>query len=360
MSDYTADSIVVLTGLEAIRKRPGMYIGNTDDDTGLHNLLWNVLDLTIYEFEKGTATKVDIFLEEDNFVTVQNNGAGIPIDMVEDMFTSLHAGGKFCEPVSSYFCTGMPIPNALSSRLELDIFRDEARHRQVFERGEPISELENLGGTDLTGTKIHFRPDPLIFKQHFKPDIIRERLNDIAALYPGLAINFQDEKIWYPNGFRDYVQDMASGRELLQTSPFYIHEISSEIGVEIAMLWTDSQSMSFWSFVNHGVVYTGVHIDSFWNVFFDTFQSFDSKKCYKGISRGVHREILGAGLCAVLRVTLEAPQFQTSFREGLRNKEANSAIRAIFAPAFKEFLDREVRLRSTLLERYAHNSMLGM
>jgi DNA gyrase subunit B len=262
---YDASQIQVLEGLEAVRKRPGMYIGSTGPK-GLHHLVWEIVDNSIDEALAGYCTEINVTVEKDNSITVTDNGRGIPVDIQEKMgrpaveviMTVLHAGGKFggggYKVSGGLHGVGASVVNALSEELEVYVYRDGKIHYQKYQRGVPCTDLQVIGDTDRTGTTVHFKPDPEIFTEttEFDYETLATRLRELAFLNRGLKITLEDKRVenrkneyCYEGGIQSYVQHLNRTREVLHEEPIYIAGERDGIHVEIALQYNDSYSSIF-------------------------------------------------------------------------------------------------------------------
>ena len=268
MSDsYTVKDIQVLKGLEAVRKRPGMYIGGTGRE-GLHQLVWEILDNSVDEALNGHCAFIDVVLGADGSISVEDQGRGIPVEKhpttrkntVETIFCNLHAGGKFDDDTykvaGGLHGVGAAVVNALSEKLVVEIFRNGFRHVQEFRRGKAVSPLRQMEESNRTGAKVMFLPDSDIFPDRvFSKDLIRERLESKAFLIAGLKIRLTDEAegtveiFLYPEGITDFLQKLVANRPLVDAQPFYYRH-DNDLRLELVMAWTSETSTRILSFVN--------------------------------------------------------------------------------------------------------------
>jgi len=291
-SDYTAESIKVLGGMEAVRKRPAMYIGSTGE-LGLHHLVYEVVDNSVDEALAGFATKIEVTIHLDNSITVIDDGRGIPVDDMEIdgekvsaaqvVMTKLHAGGKF--DTSSYKVSGglhgvgVSCVNALSEELELEIWRDGATWEQTYSKGEPTSKLKKTGVAKVkTGTKVHFLPDRTIFTiTDYNYDTLAQRLRELAFLNKGLLITLTDERstdsktgeakqtqFKYNGGIAEFIKHLNRGKQLLHDKPIYMEDDRSGVHMEIGLQYNDGYSETIFSFANNiNTVDGGTHLSGF-------------------------------------------------------------------------------------------------
>jgi DNA gyrase subunit B len=269
-SNYDSSNIKVLKGLEAVQKRPGMYIGDTDDGSGLHQMIFEVLDNSIDEALAGHCDTIDITVHEDQSVTVVDNGRGIPVDehpgekksAAEVILTVLHAGGKFDD--NSYKVSGglhgvgVSVVNALSETLELTIYKNGSVHTQEYKNSKPVAPLKVDGKTDTTGTKISFKPSKKYFTlTKYNSDLLRRRFKELAFLNSGIKIKYTDEtkslseEYKYDGGIVEYIKELTKKKTLIQDEIVYFKSESKKIYVEIAMLWSTSYQEEILSFTNN-------------------------------------------------------------------------------------------------------------
>src|SRR6202041_1448650 len=265
---YDATSIKVLGGIEAVRKRPAMYIGSTGE-MGLHHLVWEVADNSVDEAMAGYCDEINVVVHDDNSVTVIDNGRGIPVDMhatekkpaAEVVMTVLHAGGKFDSDTykvsGGLHGVGVSVVNALSDKLELEIWRDGEVWEQSYECGKPKTKLKVTGKTRKTGTKITFHPDPAIFENHkYSYDILAQRLRELAFLNKGLKITLTDERsdksaeFRFSGGITEFVKHLNRGKTTLHDSPIYIEGKRGNVEIEIALQYNDSYGQTVFAFAN--------------------------------------------------------------------------------------------------------------
>ncbi|HYH54027.1 MAG TPA: DNA topoisomerase (ATP-hydrolyzing) subunit B [Solirubrobacterales bacterium] len=340
---YGADSIKVLKGLDAVRKRPGMYIGDTDDGSGLHHMVYEVVDNAIDEALAGHATRVEVTLNADGSVTVFDNGRGIPTDIhrgegvsaAEVIMTQLHAGGKFDQ--NSYKVSGglhgvgVSVVNALSERLHLQISRDGHVWSQDYERGKPITELVKGEGTKEHGTQITFLPDLEIFEEiGFDFDTLAERLRETAFLTRGLRIELVDERgatnsvvFQYDGGIEDFVRHLNENKDELHRKVIYFEGSDEEDGeVELAMQWNSSYQESIFSFANNINTHEGgTHLSGFRSALTRTLNAYARNKglLHEKKDENLAGEDVREGLTAVISVKLHDPQFEGQTKTKLGN-----------------------------------------
>jgi DNA gyrase subunit B len=356
-SSYTVDDIQVLKGLEAIRKRPGMYIGDTGAH-GLHQLVWEVLDNCVDEALNGHCDRISVILGADGSVTIEDRGRGIPVEKhpqtgkntVETIFCNLHAGGKFDDDAykvaGGLHGVGASVVNALSEKVVVEVRRDGSRYTQEFSKGKPETRLEKLGNTRGTGTKVAFRPDPEIFSElEFSPDVIRERVETKAFLIAGLKISLRNElsgtieHFEYPEGIKDFLGKLLENRPTIEAQPFHFKH-DNDIRVEVAMSWTSETKGRILSFVNSiPTPGGGTHETGFRNGINRAVKTYMEKRngIPKGI-KGVTAEDIREGLVAVLSVHVNGNlEFQGQTKERL-NSQVAQQVEPLVRNAFETWL----------------------
>ena len=361
-STYTADNIQVLEGRDAVRKRPGMYIGDTDDGTGLHHLVYEVVDNSIDEALAGHADKVEVILHEDGGVTVEDNGRGVPVGMhktegrsaAEVIMTKLHAGGKF--DANSYKVSGglhgvgVSCVNFLSSKLVLSVKRESALHTMSFTQGIADAPLEQKPGTVKgSGTKITFWPDPEIFTlTEFSFDTLSQRLRELSYLNAGVNIRIFDERdgrehdFSFSGGIAEYVNERNRARTTLHPDPIVIHDSREESGtsVEIAMQWTDGSREDIMCFTNNirnrdG----GAHLAGFRGALTRTMNSYaGDTKAGRKEKVDVKGEDIREGLVAIISVKMPDPKFSSQTKDKLVSSEVKGVVESIVNERLREFL----------------------
>ncbi|MCL5287893.1 MAG: DNA gyrase subunit B, partial [Acidobacteria bacterium] len=358
---YDATSIKVLGGLEAVRKRPAMYIGSTGE-MGLHHLVWEVVDNSVDEALAGFCDEIEVIVHEDNSVTVTDNGRGIPVDMhatekkpaAEVVMTVLHAGGKFDS--ESYKVSGglhgvgVSVVNALSDELDLEICREGEVYEQSYECGKPTSKLKTTGKTRRTGTKVTFHPDPKIFdKVNYSFDTLSQRLRELAFLNKGLKIILTDERtdktveFRFTGGIAEFVKHLTKGKTALHDSPIYIEGRKDPVEIEIALQYNDGYTENVFAFANTiNTVDGGTHLSGFRsaltrtiNYYASSFGMLKEQKEEVSITGDDVRE----GLVAVVSVKLPQPQFEGQTK-GKLNSDIKGQVESVVNDQLGTYFDK--------------------
>lgn len=370
MGDYTASDIQVLEGLEAVRRRPGMYIGSTDI-RGLHHLVYEVVDNSIDEALAGACTCVNITIHRDNSVTVEDNGRGIPVDIhpgtglpaLQVVMTILHAGGKFggegYKVASGLHGVGVSAVNALSKWLEVQVKRGGNLYRQRYERGVPVTPVEVIGQATDTGTKTTFMADEAIFKTiDFKFDTLIQRFREMAFLTRGLTIRFTDERegrrmsFYFEGGIASFVRYLNKNRTVLH-EPFHIERQVNGTLVETAVQYTDGFSDSVYSFANNiNTVDGGTHLTGFRAALTRTINNYARKAgLLKDNESNFTADDVREGLTAIVSVKLQDPQFESQTKGKLGNAEVKGHVESVVAEAFSAFLEENPKAAKAIVEK---------
>ncbi|MDZ7660351.1 DNA topoisomerase (ATP-hydrolyzing) subunit B [Fodinibius sp.] len=371
-SDYKAENIQVLEGLEAVRKRPAMYIGDTGQ-RGLHHLINEVVDNSIDEAMEGHCDVMDVTINDDGSVTIADNGRGIPVDehpkiklpAVEVVLTKLHAGGKFDKNTykvsGGLHGVGVSCVNALSSHFYAEIHRDGEIYVMEFEHGATVQPLKVKGKTDKTGTIITFTPDAEIFNQttEFKWDIIAERMRELAFLNPQITINLEDkreedlsETFHYEGGVKDFVKYLDEDRETMMEEPILIEGEVDMVPVELAIQYNGSYSQNVHSYVNNiNTREGGTHISGFRRALTRSLKKYAKDNNLIKSDVSVSGSDFREGMTAVLSVKVPEPQFEGQTKTKLGNSEVQSAVEVIVYEQMNEYLERNPKVAKTILEK---------
>ena len=357
-SDYSADNIKVLEGLEAVRKRPGMYIGDTSE-RGLHHLVYEVVDNSIDEALAGHCDSIEVTIHIDNSVTVVDNGRGIPVDIhptegisaAEVVLTKLHAGGKFDK--ASYKVSGglhgvgVSVVNALSETLEIEIKRDGKVYQQSYKRGDPQENLKEVGKSKERGTRVTFKPDSTIFETtDFSFDILSQRLRELAFLNRGLKITIEDERtqkkheFFYKGGLLSFVEHLNRAKTAIHAKVVHFEGEKDGVGVEIAMQWNDGYSESVFSFANNiNTIEGGTHLIGFRSALTRTINNYAlNSGLLKKDEENLQGEDIREGLTAVVSVKVPEPQFEGQTKTKLGNSEVKGIVEALVNEKFGSYL----------------------
>ncbi len=374
-AEYGADQIQILEGLEAVRKRPGMYIGSTSS-RGLHHLVYEIVDNAVDEALAGYCTEITVAIHEDNSITVTDNGRGIPVGInhkaglpaVEVVFTVLHAGGKFggggYKVSGGLHGVGASVVNALSDWLEVEIFRDGKVYQQRYERGKVMYPLKVLGECDpnVTGTVVTFFPDATIFDEiEFDYDTLKTRLREMAFLTKGLKISLIDERgeekreqtFLYNGGIKEFVTYLNRGKAPLYDDIIFCEGTKDGVYVEVAMQHNDSYSEGCYSFVNNITTPEGgMHLTGFRNALTKTFNDYGRlNKLLKDNDLNLTGDDIREGLTAIISVKLEDPQFEGQTKQKLGNSEARAAVESIVSDQLMIYLEQHPQVGKTIIDK---------
>ena len=374
-TEYGADQIQILEGLEAVRKRPGMYIGSTSG-RGLHHLVYEIVDNAVDEALAGFCTEIQVVINPDNSITVVDNGRGIPVGInhkagipaVEVVFTILHAGGKFggggYKVSGGLHGVGASVVNALSTWLEVTICREGKVYKQRYERGKTMYPLKEIGvcDPDQTGTTVVFLPDSEIFEETvYDYDILKQRLREMAFLTKGLKIVLRDtregmerEKTFhYEGGIREFVSYLNRSKEALYPEIIYCEGQQNGVSVEVAMQHNDSYTENCYGFVNNiNTPEGGTHIVGFRNALTKTFNDYARKnKLLKDSEPNLSGDDIREGLTAIVSVKIENPQFEGQTKQKLGNSEARGAVDSVVSKQLEIFLEQNPSVAKVTVEK---------
>jgi DNA gyrase subunit B len=380
-NQYSAESIQVLEGLEAVRLRPAMYIGDTGVK-GLHHLVYEVVDNSIDEALVGYCTKIDVIINEDGSVTVIDDGRGIPVDYhekekrsaLEVVMTVLHAGGKFDK--GSYKVSGglhgvgVSCVNALSINLIAEVYRDGKIWRQEYTRGKPQTDIQNVGTTDLTGTKITFKPDPVIFNQttDYNFEILASRLRELAYLNKAIRLSITDkremeengnggkfryEEFYSEEGLKEFVTFLDANRESLIESTIYIESDKNEVPVEVAMQYNTSFSENIHSYVNNiNTIEGGTHLTGFRRGLTRTLKKYaDDSGMLSKLKFDISGDDFREGLTAIISVKVQEPQFEGQTKTKLGNSDVSLAVDQAVSEALANYLEENPKDARTIVQK---------
>ncbi|MGA8213105.1 MAG: DNA topoisomerase (ATP-hydrolyzing) subunit B [Candidatus Sulfotelmatobacter sp.] len=378
-SDYTADSIKVLGGMEAVRKRPAMYIGSTGD-LGLHHLVYEVVDNSVDEALAGFATKIEVTIHIDNSITVVDDGRGIPVDdmdidgekvsAAQVVMTTLHAGGKFDS--STYKVSGglhgvgVSCVNALSEELDLEIWRDGATWQQTYSKGEPTSKMKKTGATKKRGTKVHFLPDrSILTATEYNYDTLAQRLRELAFLNKGLSITLTDERstdaksgeakhseFKYNGGIAEFIKHLNRGKQTLHDKPIYMEAERSGVAMEIGLQYNDGYSESVFSFANNiNTVDGGSHLSGFRMALTRTINYAGQQMgLFKDVKENLTGDDVREGLVAVISVKLSQPQFEGQTK-GKLNSDIAGVVQAFINERLGAFFEQNATVARKIINK---------
>lgn len=371
---YDANQIQVLEGLEAVRKRPGMYIGSTSS-RGLHHLVWEIVDNSIDEALAGFASQIDVVIEKDNWIRVTDNGRGIPVGIQESMgrpaveviLTVLHAGGKFggggYKVSGGLHGVGSSVVNALSETLEVYVHLDGEIHFQKYSRGVPQADLKVIGETDKTGTSIRFKADPEIFTETtvYEREILEKRIKELAFLNKGLFIRLTDEREEEPvtaeyhfeGGIKSYVEELNRKKEVLHDEVIYLDSERDEIEVEIAMQYNAGFNTILLTYANNIHTYEGgTHEEGFRRALTRVINNYAfNQKILKSTDDRLSGDDVREGITAVVSIKHTDPQFEGQTKTKLGNSEARTITDQLFSEGFERFLMENPQTARTIVEK---------
>ena len=371
---YGAEQIQVLEGLEAVRKRPGMYIGSTSV-RGLHHMVYEIVDNGVDEALAGYCTEINVEIEPGNIISVQDNGRGIPVEIhpkthistAETVYTVLHAGGKFggdsgYKVSGGLHGVGASVVNALSAWTEVTIERDGGIYQMSFEKGKTVKKLEKIGESKKTGTKVRFLADDTIFESlNYEYDVLEKRLREIAFLTKGLKITLEDKRdeenvkkaeFCYEGGLISFVEFLNKNKEKIHPNPIYI-EKSGEVPEEIAIQYTTSYSENIYTFVNNiNTVEGGTHLEGFKRALTKVFNDYArSHNILKEKDSNLQGEDIREGITAVVSVKVKEPQFEGQTKTKLGNSEVTGVVQSMVNDALATFLEENPQVAKAVLEK---------
>ncbi|MGI6125386.1 MAG: DNA topoisomerase (ATP-hydrolyzing) subunit B [Planifilum sp.] len=372
-TNYDESQIQVLEGLEAVRKRPGMYIGSTSS-RGLHHLVWEVVDNSIDEALAGRCDTIQVTLHPDDSVTVTDNGSGIPVGIhpkmgrpaVEVVMTTLHAGGKFSGEgyvfSGGLHGVGVSVVNALSEWLEVEVKREGKIHRQRYRRGVPETDLQVVGTTEETGTRITFKPDPEIFTEttQFDYEVLQNRLRELAFLNRGVYITLTDEReegksheFKYDGGIISFVEHLNRNRDTLHAPPIYIKGEREGIFAEIALQYNDTYASNIYSFANNINTYEGgTHEAGFKSALTRVINDYARRNnLLKDSDSNLTGDDVREGLTAIISIKISDPQFEGQTKTKLGNSEARTVTESIFADRFFNYLEENPSVAKRIINK---------
>src|SRR6266446_6565497 len=367
---YGAESIKVLEGLEAVRKRPGMYIGDTAE-RGLHHLVTEIVDNSVDEALAGFCTEINVVILSDDRISVEDNGRGIPVDMhptekrsaLEVVHTVLHAGGKFEK--SAYKVSGglhgvgASVVNALSEEFEVEVHKNGRIYFQRYERGAPKMKVEERGATKTTGTKTTFSPDPKIFPEiHFKYELIARYLREMAYLNAGLKVKLADERIGkieefhYEGGIAEYVATLTQGNEPLH-EPIFFKGVRDGVDVEVALQWTDAVREVVFTYANNiHTIEGGTHLSGLKSALTRTINFYAAKNnLFKNKEMRLEGDDTREGLAAIVSIKIGEPQFEGQTKTKLGNSEVEGIVSALVNEKLGEFLEKTPPIAKRIVAR---------
>ena len=371
-ADYGAEQIQILEGLEAVRKRPGMYIGSTSE-RGLHHLVYEVVDNSIDEALAGYCDHIEVTIESDNSITVQDNGRGIPVDMhesgkpaVEVVLTVLHAGGKFggsgYKVSGGLHGVGVSVVNALSTSMDVQVKRDGKIHEIAFRRGVTTKPLTVIGTTEETGTRVHFHPDPEIFTvTEYSYETLRHRLRELAFLNHGITITLTDQRVdpvrqevfHYDGGISSFVEHLNRKKEKINPEPIYFNGVKDDTVVEIALQYNDSYQENIYSFVNNiNTEEGGTHLAGFKIALTRAANDFARKQgILKDKDGNLTGEDVREGLTCVISLKIREPQFEGQTKTKLGNSEVRGIVDSIVTEGLTEYFDENPLITKKIIDK---------
>lgn len=372
-NNYSAENIQILTGLEPVRMRPGMYIGSTGPD-GLHHLVYEVVDNSIDEALAGHCSTISVVIDKNNEVTVVDDGRGVPVDnhagenisALEVVMTRLHAGGKFDKDTykvsGGLHGVGVSVVNALSEWLEVEVYRENTIWHQRYHRGVPTKPVEAIGDTKLSGTKVTFRPDEEIFETvTFSFDVLSNRLRELAFLNKGIRITIEDRRLpqvkshdfKFDGGVKEFVQYLNKNKTAIQTNPIWFEASRDDVEVEIAMEYNDSFNEILFAFVNNiNTREGGTHVTGFRGALTRTFNDYLKRsKHAKKMDESLSGDDVREGLTAVISVKVMNPQFEGQTKAKLGNSEVRGIVESLVNENLTIYFDENPKIVEAILEK---------
>lgn len=376
-NEYGAKNITALEGLEAVRKRPGMFIGSTDIK-GLHHLVWEVIDNSIDEHMAGHCDSVQTVIHEDNSISITDNGRGIPVDeheklkksALEVVMTVLHAGGKFDKDTykvsGGLHGVGVSVVNGLSEQLKVEVHRDGRLYTQTYRQGKPVTEVVEEGSTDKTGTKITFKPDPEIFEvKSFKYDTLATRMRELAFLNPGMTLtivderekeddgSFRSEEFHSEGGLKEFVRFLDESRTPLIQQPIYAQGSEENVEVEVALQYNTGYSENIFSFVNNiNTREGGTHVSGFKRAVNRVFKQYgEDNGFFKKLKFSIAGEDFREGLTSIVSVRVPEPQFKGQTKGELGNSEVTGIVSRVVGDALKYYLEENPKSAKRIIEK---------
>lgn len=377
-SNYTAESIKTLKGLEAVRKRPAMYIGSTGS-SGLHHLVYEVVDNSIDEALAGYCNQVDVIIHKDNSVTVIDNGRGIPVDYhaeekmsaLQLVLTTLHAGGKFDN--DSYKVSGglhgvgVSCVNALSTWLKVEVYRDSNVYFIEFNKGVPLQDVQMIGTSDRIGTKVTFLPDAEVFETtEYSFDILSRRLRELAFLNKGITITITDERtdskshaFCYPGGLVSFIKYLDENKTTLHPEPIYFQQVKDGVDIEIAMQYNDSYNENIFCFANNiNTVDGGTHLSGYKKGLTRAINGYiTSNNLLKNNKIEIKGEDLREGLTAVVSVKLPNPQFEGQTKSKLGNSDILGIVESSIVDTLGAFLEENPAVSRKIVDKCVNSAI---
>ncbi len=372
-NSYDESQIQVLEGLEAVRKRPGMYIGSTSGK-GLHHLVWEIVDNSIDEALAGYCDEINVSIEEDNSIRVTDNGRGIPVGIQEKMgrpaveviMTVLHAGGKFggggYKVSGGLHGVGASVVNALSTELEVFVHREGKIHYQKYERGIPVADLKVIGDTDQTGTITRFKPDPEIFQETtvYEFDTLASRMRELAFLNRNIKLTIEDKRehkqkkeFHYEGGIKSYVEHLNRSKQPIHEEPVYVEGSKDGIQVEVSLQYNEGYTNNIYSFTNNIHTYEGgTHEVGFKTALTRVINDYGRKNSIlKDADSNLTGEDVREGLTAIVSIKHPNPQFEGQTKTKLGNSEARTITESVFSEAFEKFLLENPNVARKIVEK---------